>query len=911
MAQPSGRANARLFLCVAGAVLSLVGGGCGSKASVEDKARVDSCVLTGATTNDGCTLAGSGGPELKLGDLTMGAVKTRDVALYNGGAGAVAATVNGVTLDGAASANYAILKVFKLDASLQEVTVALPFDLAVSHGSELRVRVGFTANVAVGAVSGAALRVTASHPSTAVVIPITGQVTGCPAGRGDCDDDPSNGCEVDLQGDLANCGACAAACGSANASAACDAGTCQIACDAGFGNCDGSAANGCETDLLADPASCSACGAACDATNGTASCSAGACGIGCSAGFADCDGDPANGCEVDLSTNAGHCGACGTVCGSVNGAGTCSAGLCVTSCDPGFASCDGSAANGCEVTLASDLANCGACGTTCSSAGGTAACNAGACQIACSAGFADCDGSAATGCEVNLGGDPANCGACGTTCNGTNGTATCSGSACGVTCNAGFGDCDGSAANGCEVSTATDVANCGACGTTCSSTNGTPSCDRGACAIQCSPGFANCDGGAGNGCEVNLQADLANCGACANACGTANATPSCGAGSCSLGCNAGFLDCDGLNADGCEVNALFDAANCGGCGIVCAAPNGAPACAAGGCVVAACNAGFADCNTAVADGCEVNMASDPNNCGGCSNVCTIPHGTAACTSGACAVGACDAGWADCDGSPANGCEVNLTADAANCGACNVVCPAVANGTAACSASACGVGACDAGFGDCDGVAANGCEVSTTNDVNNCGACRNACVAASGAATVACTSSACNVTSCSPTRYDIDGSYANGCECAGDAGPLTCAAASSQAINVVPSGVVNVSGNILPRGAGEHWYQVNFTGVGGTGTYFHPKILFVNNPNTAYKLQVYGGCGGGNVAGCAGWLDVFEMSYPANANGCNGSFFQFSCVDAVPMTTTMYVRVVQIASLPTTTCGGFTLQVSNN
>ena len=58
-----------------------------------------------------------------------------------------------------------------------------------------------------GAVAGAALRVTASHPATSVTIPISGQVTGCPTGFGDCDGDVGNGCEVDLQTSSSDCGA--------------------------------------------------------------------------------------------------------------------------------------------------------------------------------------------------------------------------------------------------------------------------------------------------------------------------------------------------------------------------------------------------------------------------------------------------------------------------------------------------------------------------------------------------------------------------------------------------------------------------------------------------------------------------------------------------------------------------------
>ena len=46
--------------------------------------------------------------------------------------------------------------------------------------------------------------------------------------------------------------------------------------------------------------------------------------------------------------------------------------------------------------------------------------------------------------------------------------------------------------------------------------------------------------------------------------------------------------------------------------------------------IAACNAGFANCNGNAADGCEVNLQTDVNNCGTCAHKCLM-----ACVAGAC------------------------------------------------------------------------------------------------------------------------------------------------------------------------------------------------------------------------------------------------------------------------------------
>jgi len=73
----------------------------------------------------------------------------------------------------------------------------------------------------------------------------------------------------------------------------------------------------------------------------------------CQPGYANCDGNPANGCEVNLTEDEAHCGTCGTSCqGQGNAAGVCVAGTCGIACPVGSYDCDGSPANGCESTYA-------------------------------------------------------------------------------------------------------------------------------------------------------------------------------------------------------------------------------------------------------------------------------------------------------------------------------------------------------------------------------------------------------------------------------------------------------------------------------------------------------------------------------------------------------------------------------
>lgn len=81
-----------------------------------------------------------------------------------------------------------------------------------------------------------------------------------------------------------------------------------------------------------------------------------------------------------------------------------------TPCQAGYANCDGNAANGCEAILTEDEANCGACGTVCQGSGNaTGVCVSGSCGVACPVGRYDCDGNAANGCESTYACSPSAC----------------------------------------------------------------------------------------------------------------------------------------------------------------------------------------------------------------------------------------------------------------------------------------------------------------------------------------------------------------------------------------------------------------------------------------------------------------------------------------------------------------------
>lgn len=81
-----------------------------------------------------------------------------------------------------------------------------------------------------------------------------------------------------------------------------------------------------------------------------------------------------------------------------------------TPCQTGYANCDGNPANGCEAILTEDEANCGACGTTCQAYGNaTGVCMSGSCGVACPVGRYDCDGNLSNGCESTYACSPSAC----------------------------------------------------------------------------------------------------------------------------------------------------------------------------------------------------------------------------------------------------------------------------------------------------------------------------------------------------------------------------------------------------------------------------------------------------------------------------------------------------------------------
>ncbi|APR77441.1 Type IV fimbrial biogenesis protein PilY1 [Minicystis rosea] len=185
-------------------------------------------------------------------------------------------------------------------------------------------------------------------------------------------------------------------------------------------------------------------------------------------------------------------------------------------------------------------------------------------------------------------------------------------------------------------------------------------------------------------------------------------------------------------------------------------------------------------------------------------------------------------------------------------------------------------------------------------------------------TTACTSGSvvCNqnvqpsAETCDSKDNDCDGQVDNNAITA-DGLPNSCATASNKVVAVAPGTTsAAVTGYIDPNG--EDWFVVNFTGVPGTGGYFHPKISFTSNPGTQFKLEVFSSCGtlvntGGQCTPSN--LDTFEMLYQANQSGCNNTNGGFTCSDNVGRSTSFIVHVKRVSGAPFT-CTPYSITASN-
>jgi hypothetical protein len=143
----------------------------------------------------------------------------------------------------------------------------------------------------------------------------------CQANRLDCDDDQSNGCEINGSTNEDHCGGCGQACSNNHVpSRSCSASTCNGACETGFTDCNADKrTDGCETNTGSDVGNCGACARVCSSNHvPSVSCGSGTCDGACASGYADCNTNKqTDGCETETLSNPDACGGC-TACSANN-----------------------------------------------------------------------------------------------------------------------------------------------------------------------------------------------------------------------------------------------------------------------------------------------------------------------------------------------------------------------------------------------------------------------------------------------------------------------------------------------------------------------------------------------------------------------------------------------------------------
>jgi hypothetical protein len=182
-------------------------------------------------------------------------------------------------------------------------------------------------------------------PAGACVVGCTGVGAGTCTGGASC----CNGLCLDTTSDPLNCNACGKVCPGSGS--LCCAGTCS--------------------DPLTDVANCGKCGTPCGALPNTTgpACKAGSCSFtACLPNYGDCSSQ-SPGCESNLTSNSDHCSSCQIACDNllrhtVNP--TCQASVCkFTQCSAGYADLDGNPGNGCETPCGAATQVCCPPGNTC------------------------------------------------------------------------------------------------------------------------------------------------------------------------------------------------------------------------------------------------------------------------------------------------------------------------------------------------------------------------------------------------------------------------------------------------------------------------------------------------------------------------------------------------------------------
>lgn len=231
--------------------------------------------------------------------------------------------------------------------------------------------------------------------------------------------------------------------------------------------------------------------------------------------------------------------------------------------------------------------------------------------------------------------------------------------------------------------------------------------------IKCELG---CENGKCKDCTPNCKDKECGDDGCGGSCGSCGNNAFCNSYKCV--CSNEYGNCNNDWKDGCETNITNDIKNCGGCKNECKVDNGTPKCENKVCKIESCYFPYGDCDKDYYTGCE-KMLSTIENCGDCDNDCTKKNWPNVfkykCVPGFnkyyCAIDTCNDNYANCNGENTDGCEVNTSEDVNNCGECNKICDAdkMHVVTPKCNKGSCDYDKCRVGWIDNNFSRTDGCE----------------------------------------------------------------------------------------------------------------------------------------------------------------------------------------------------------
>jgi hypothetical protein len=133
------------------------------------------------------------------------------------------------------------------------------------------------------------------------------------------------------------------------------------------------------------------------------------------------------------------------------------------------------------------------------------------------------------------------------------------------------------------------------------------------------------------------------------------------------------------------------------------------------------------------------------------------------------------------------------------------------------------------------------------------------------------SGACHIVSCAATAFDVDGQYADGCECLDDLNAAACATPTNLGSMNPGDPAISAIGRVPDPNASD-WFTIQFPAAGGT-----PDIKLSVNDGTAFRFEVKADCttdltcmmeDAGTAAGVTEWQFNDNCQGDTNPGACS-------------------------------------------